>query len=302
MKEFKALIKTLRPYKKIELNSENKLQFFLDKHSTKEGTWGCLELHEGEIDFIFLNGEGHELSRQLMNSKHATLLIPPASWHKIEPKSGEFNATLQFYCKPHRYFEKKYKLSSVHHDLNYVYQTYLSTYEKITMLDVGCGSGRNPLYFSMLGHLTTGIDINQNAINKTREIAEKEALSNIKLQVHDLNQLIPDFDDTFDFVYSTVALQFLNKASIHPLLTQLQNQTVMNGMHCLVFPIKSEIYSYPESFTYLAEPNELYQFYQDSGWSILEYREKPGQLHKLDETGKPKQGMFALLLAQKNNR
>ena len=52
--------------------------------------------------------------------------------------------------------------------------------------------------------------------------------------------------------------------------------------------------------TGIEEINELYHFYQDSGWSILEYKEKPGQLHKLDETGKPKQGVFGQLLAQKH--
>ena len=293
-------IKGLLAYKQIELNNEKNLKFFLDKHSTKEGTWGHLTIHEGSIDFIFLDGQENELSHHTLNSKSPTLAIPPASWHKIASTSTEFKATLQFYCQPHRYFEKKYRLSPIHHDLWTIHQTYLRDQEKMSILDVGCGSGRNPLYFALFGHDVIGVDKNEEAIENIRHIAEQEKISNIEAHVHDLNQPIAIKDISFDFIYSTVVLQFLNPSSIKSLLTQLQSLTAAGGMHFLVFPIRAEPYNYPESFTYLAEINELYHFYQDSGWSILEYKEKPGQLHKLDETGKPKQGVFGQLLAQKH--
>ena len=170
----------------------------------------------------------------------------------------------------------------------------------MSILDVGCGSGRNPLYFSLSGHDIIGVDKNEDAIENIRHIAAKEQLSNIKTHVLNLNQPLPIKDKSFDFIYSTMALQFLKQSSIKPLLTKMQSLTPIGGMHFLVFPIKAELYSYPENFTYLAKTNELYHFYQDSGWSILEYKEKPGQLHKLDEHGKPKQGIFGQLLAQKH--
>ncbi|HHT9843838.1 TPA: methyltransferase domain-containing protein [Legionella pneumophila] len=299
MNNYQQTLQGLRAYKQIELNNEKNLQFFLDKHSTKEGTWGRLTVHEGIIGFVFLDGQGNELSHHTLNSK-SPIAIPPASWHKIASTSAEFKATLQFYCQPHRYFEKKYRLAPMHHDLWTIHQTYLQDQEKMSILDIGCGSGRNPLYFALSGHDIIGVDKNENAIENIRHIAAQEQLSNIKAHVHDLSQPLPIKDKSFDFIYSTVALQFLNPSSIKPLLTQLQSLTSTGGMHFLVFPIKAEPYRYPESFTYLAETNELYHFYQDSGWSILEYKEKPGQLHKLDETGKPKQGIFGQLLAQKH--
>lgn len=290
----------LKKYKQIELNNENNLQFFRDKHSTKEGTWGNLTVHDGTIEFVFLDGHAKELSRLTLTPKSEALLIPPASWHKIASTSPEFEATLQFYCLPHRYFEKKYHLTSIHHDLWYIYQTYLQEREKMTILDIGCGSGRNPLYFALSGHDIIALDKNEDAITNIQHIAAQEQLLNIEALVHDLNKPLPFNDKLFDFIYSTVALQFLNPSSIKPLLNTLQTLTSPGGFHFLVFPIKAESYTYPERFTYLAEVNELYHFYQDSGWSILEYKEKPGQLHKLDEQGKPKPGIFGHLLAQKH--
>lgn len=294
------IIKNLKAYKQIELNNDKNLQYFLEKHSTKEGTWGHLTVHTGTVEFVFLDGHANELIHHTLNTEAPTLMIPPASWHKIAATSADCKATLQFYCHPHRYFEKKYRLASIHHDLWSIYQTYLQEQEKMAILDIGCGSGRNPLYFALCGHDMIGIDNNDQAIENIRHIAAQEQLANIKTQTHDLNQLLSLQDKSFDFIYSTVALQFLKPSRIKPLLTQLQALTTTGGVHFLVFPIRAEPYHYPEHFTYLAETNELYHFYQDCGWSILEYKEKPGQLHKLDEHGRPKQGVFAHLLAQKH--
>ncbi len=286
-------------YKRIELDSHGKLKFFLEKHSTKEGTWGLLQLHFGEIDFIFLNGEDRELSRYRLNNNNPALHIPPALWHKIEPISENFAATLEFYCQPHRYFNKKYDLGNVHSDLYYFYNTYLQEKRNLNMLDVGCGQGRNLLFLALLGHQLTGVDIKETSIHKVEEIAQKENLANIKTVLHNLQQPLPLQKESYDVVVSLVSLQFLEPNRIHALLTELQLTTAIGGLHFLVFPIKAESYSLPSSFTYLPKSKELYDFYQDSGWSILEYKESVGQLHKLDDSGKPIQGLFGFLLAQK---
>ncbi|AMQ28869.1 TPA: SAM-dependent methyltransferase TehB [Legionella pneumophila] len=286
-------------YKQLSIDDHGKLKFFLEKHSTKEGTWGKLSLNEGEIDFIFQNGLGQELSRIRLDKNNRQLSIPPASWHKIIPISASFDAQLGFYCKPHRYFNKKYGLTEVHRDLLYVYHTYLSHLGSLTTLDVGCGSGRNLLYLAQLGHRVTGIDINQTALENIQIIAQKENLSPLNILSQDLNQPQSLAPDHYDFVCSTVTLQFLNASRIPTLLIELQEATKKNGYHFLVFPVQSELYSLPSSFTFLPKQEELYHFYQDSGWSILEYKESVGHLHKQDELGRPVQGLFALLLAQK---
>ncbi|WP_131783504.1 SAM-dependent methyltransferase TehB [Legionella gresilensis] len=292
------LLKNIKIYKQIELNCEQNLQFFLNKHSTKEGTWGVFQLQTGTIDFVFLDGQANEIARHEVNNQNSSLIIPPASWHKIILKSSDFKATLKFACQPHRYFEKKYRLAPIHSDLWQIYQTYLKQQEKMSILDIGCGLGRNPLVLALSGHDITAVDINAKSIQKINEIAAEEQLT-INTQVHDLNQQLPFAEEQFDFIYSTVTFQFLHPTRIHHLITELQTLTIQNGLHCLVFPIKAEPYYYPENFTYLANQQELYHFYQDAGWSIIEYNEKPGQLHKLDNTGKPIQGLFGLLLAQK---
>lgn len=286
-------------YKQTQIESHGKLNFFLEQHSTKEGSWGCLQLREGIIDFIFMNGEGEELSRIRLDKENPQLLIPPAAWHKIILISEPFNASLEFYCKPHRYFSKKYGLGAVHADLQYIYYHYLQNLGELRVLDVGCGSGRNLLFFAASGHEITGIDINESAMNQMSEIVKKENLPKIETVLHDLNHHLNLRREHYDFVFSTVSLQFLKTERIPALLNELQQATTREGLHYMVFPIYSELYSLPASFTFLPKKEELYHFYQDSGWSILEYKESAGLLHKLDEFGRPLQGLFGHLLAQK---
>lgn len=290
---------SLIPYKKIILDSSDKLKFFLEKHSTKEGTWGVLRLETGEVDFIVLEGEGKALSKHRIDKNNPQMSIPPALWHKINRVSEKFSGTLEFYCKPHRYFNKKYSLRNVQSDLYYVYTTYFLQKNKLNILDIGCGAGRNLLYLALLGHQLTGVDINQSAIQQLEEIVEKENMTNVNLITHDLHQALSLQKEAFDVVISLVTLQFIESQRIPTLLTELQSVTLNKGRHLIVLPIKSALYPLPSTFTYLPESKALYNFYQDKGWSILEYKESVGQLHKLDDSGKPIQGLFALLLAEK---
>ncbi|WP_133127435.1 SAM-dependent methyltransferase TehB [Legionella nagasakiensis] len=286
-------------YNQTDIAHDGNLIFFLEKHSTKEGTWGFLQLTSGEIDFIFLDGSGQELSRQRLNQMNSSQLIPPASWHKIQPISEVFTASLEFYCKPHRFFSKKHRLAAVHSDLLYIYQTYVQKQDKLDILDVGCGSGRNLLFLGLAGHHVTGIDVNESSLQQIDHIAQQEKMTNVVTKMHDLHHSLNVAVNAFDFVISTVSLQFLQPERIPSLLTELQLATRVQGLHLLIFPIAAKTFAWPASFTYLAASNELYEFYQNRGWSILEYKETVGHLHKLDESGKPMQGLFGLLLAQK---
>jgi len=286
-------------YKKMDIDSLGKLTFFLEKHSTKEGTWARLLVQEGEIDFVFLNGQAQALSRVRLNEAHPELLIPPAAWHKIVPVSSTFKAALEFYCMPQRYFNKKYDLGAAHGDLVYIYQTYLRHLQGASILDVGCGSGRNLLYLANMGHKVSGIDHSQSALETINDIARKENLLEIDVQFCDLNEPVRFKPASYDFILSTVTLQFLNPQCIPELLAELQSATRKNGYHFLIFPVQSDLYSLPDSFTFLPQKEALYHLYQDSGWSILEYKESAGHLHKKDAQGRPLSGLFGMLLAQK---
>lgn len=286
-------------YNHTDIAHDQENLFFLDKHSTREGTWGLFQLTGGEIEFVFIDDNEQEIARHSLNATSSPVFIPPASWHKIEPISETFYGKLEFYCKPHRYFSKKHRLGDVHSDLLYVYQTYLQNQGPLDVLDVGCGSGRNSLFLALAGHKVQAVDVNEQALRQIAYIAQEEKLVDLLTTIHDLNQPINLAEQRFDLVVSTVSLQFLNPKRVPFLLEELQQSTRAQGIHFLVYPIQSENFTLPPMFSYLPESNELYHFYQNKGWSIIEYKESVGRLHRLDEFGRPIQGLFALLLAQK---
>lgn len=292
------MTKNLICYKELSISAQTKLQFFLNKHSTKEGTWAELHYASGNAELIFLDSRDNELSRYSLNSSNKVIAIPPAAWHKITAASDDFAANLKFYCLPHRYFQKKHSLGQVHSDLLYFLGNYLPKTNPLHILDVGCGSGRNALYLALLGHQVTALDYNPQSIANIQDVKTKESLTNIDTLIHDLHEPIP-LKQRFDIIISTVSLQFLKPERIPTLLSELNALTKTGGMHLLVLPVQSAVLNLPASFSYLPPSQALYQHYQDEGWSIPEYKESVGQLHKVDETGKPIQGMFGLLIASK---
>lgn len=274
--------------------------FFLEKNCSHEGTWTLLQLDTGEIDLQFIDGEGEVLSAQKIAPSTPWVMIPPATWYQIVPISEIFYGTIEFYCKPHRFFSKKHNLNSIHDDVYELCHSYLAGEKELDVFDVGCGSGRNSLYFSLMGHNVTAIDRDEHSLQKLEHIARVEQFKNVNIIQHDLNRSLKDNDAQYDLVLSTVTLQFLNPNRVPHLLSELQSKTKPMGLHFIVHPIFSENFELPSSFTYLPESKSLYHFYQDKGWSVIEYKESVGQLQKLDEKGRPIQGVFAILLTQKH--
>ncbi len=283
---------------RIAHNDEN--IFILDKHATHEGTWSLFTLTEGSLDLIYINGAGEALSRTYLDASSGPTLIPPAVWHQIEPHSDAFYADLEFYCKRERYFSKKHQYGAVHPDFLYAYQTYLNHSKPLRVLDVGSGAGRNALYLALCGHQVDAIDINEKALKQMVFTAQLESLSQLSTQVADLNQELPRLQAPYDFILSTVCLQFLNPGRIPNLLAELQGITTPAGIHCLVYPVFDERFTLPSTFTFMPEPEAVMKLYQDRGWSILEHRLSVGKIHRIGEDGKPIQGLFALLVAQKH--
>lgn len=273
--------------------------FFLDKHASHEGTWSYLQLTSGEINVVFTDTKKNLLKTQYLTPATPPLIIPPATMHSIDVISNGFTAKLDFYCKPHRYFNKKHGLGEVHNDLLYCYNTYFSQAGSLKVLDVGCGTGRNALFMKLLGHEVTALDINRSHLEHIEHISLMEGFQSLQTQYHDLNSELQRNCGAFDFIISTVSLQFLKPERVPVLLSELRDLTHVGGRHLLVYPIASNIFSLPETFTYLAEKEELLCNYQDAGWSILEYRENVGRLHRNDASGRPIQGLFAFLLVEK---
>lgn len=65
------------------------------------------------------------------------------------------------------------------------------------ILDLGCGRGRHSINLNKKGYQVTGIDLSEQAIAKARQKAKEMGLENIRFEVRDMRNPLPE---TFDAV------------------------------------------------------------------------------------------------------
>ncbi len=89
-----------------------------------------------------------------------------------------------------------------------------------TLLDVGCGNGRDSVYFAQNGLQVTALDFSESGIQRLQEKAEERGLPLIRPVCSDLRRL--DFDpESFDAVYAHLSLHYFNDAQTTQLFADL---------------------------------------------------------------------------------
>lgn len=82
------------------------------------------------------------------------------------------------------------------------------------ILEIGCGQGRDAIFFSKLGYQIDAIDISQNAVNFVNKTKDELGLKIFNVVIHDVLTPFEHSPETFDFIYSNLALQFFNLAEL----------------------------------------------------------------------------------------
>jgi tellurite methyltransferase len=140
------------------------------------------------------------------------------------------------------------------------------------LLDLGCGEGRNAVYFAKHGFEVVGVDLSATGLEKTRRYA-KEAGVHVRTVQADIIKY--QITDMFDVVFSTGTLQFLPIKVRDERFQNYKECTSPNGINVLsVFVFKPFIPKSPEveepSFPYRS--GELMGYYWD--WEILHSTEE----------------------------
>ena len=98
---------------------------------------------------------------------------------------------------------------------------------KKDFLDLGCGLGRHTIQFAKAGFNTSGFDLSETSITKTREYAEKTGVA-IDLKVGDMLEL-PYGDDSFDCVYCRNVISHTDTAGMRKIVSELKRILRENG-------------------------------------------------------------------------
>ena len=141
---------------------------------------------------------------------------------------------------------------------------------KWSILDVGCGDGKNSLYLASLGYENIdAFDLSDKAIAKLDRIASSKGVR-INSWVQDLTRF--EFSKQYDLILSFGTLHFVPRESWRSFILEAKKNTTTNGMHIIqlftnVLPASSDIAPYAIGF---AEDEEIKRLYCD--WNILQFR------------------------------
>lgn len=78
------------------------------------------------------------------------------------------------------------------------------------ILELGCGQGRDAIYFTQLGYEINALDISPKAIESVEKVKTELGLTKLQAQIHDIRKPLPFSDEYFNFIYSNLTLQFFD--------------------------------------------------------------------------------------------
>ena len=165
----------------------------------------------------------------------------------------------------------------------------------LRLLDVGCGEGRDAVFFAKNGYHVSGFDIAAAGIEKANRLADMHQIY-VDFFVADLKDFRLEQD--YDVIYSTNGVfNYIAPDIRRELLRNYQEHTAPGGVHAInVFIKKPFIALAPdmEETEYLWKSGELFSGYAD--WRFCQCKET---IYDCESSGVPHQHCMDTLIAQK---
>jgi tellurite methyltransferase len=136
----------------------------------------------------------------------------------------------------------------------------------VKLLDIGCGEGRNAVFFARNGYQVTAFDASPKGVEKTSQLAD-DAGVHVEVFVADINDF--RLTDSFDVLFSTGVLQYVPSEQRSALFRNYREHTEVGGLNVFsVFVEKPFIGKAPdaEKTSHKWISGELLTFYHD--WKI----------------------------------
>ncbi|MDP8227456.1 MAG: methyltransferase domain-containing protein [Candidatus Celaenobacter polaris] len=149
---------------------------------------------------------------------------------------------------------------------------YLPPVRHLKLLNIGCGEGRNAIFFARNGYQVTAFDLAKDGVEKTKKLAEKIGV-NVTVFRADINEF--RLEDNFDILFSTGTLHYIKNELREEIFNNYKDFTNADGIHMFTtFVDKPFIPLAPEQETnaHAWLSGELFRFYHD--WKIELCEEK----------------------------
>ncbi len=135
------------------------------------------------------------------------------------------------------------------------------------LLDLGCGEGRDLLFFAGLGFDVIGADASPTAVARARAAVQAAGL---EVQVFAADIAHFPWDGDYDLIFANNSVQFVG-ADAPRIIAEIRNRTKPGGFNAVGMFTREETDWRRETDAYYLESRELRFFYKD--WTLLEYGE-----------------------------
>jgi len=98
----------------------------------------------------------------------------------------------------------------------------------LRLLDIGCGEGRNAIFFARNGYHVTAFDLSERGVEKTKRLAEQASVP-ITVFQSDLNEF--RLEEEFDIIFSTGVLHYIPPALRAEIFGNYRLHTNSNGLN-----------------------------------------------------------------------
>ena len=165
------------------------------------------------------------------------------------------------------------------------------------VLDIGCGEGKDAVFFAKCGYAVTAFDLSEQGIEKAKRLAEYNK-TEVRFFKADLFDYRPDTE--YDIIFSSGCLHFIPPAGRKELCSSLKAHTTNIGINALnVFVQKPFITRSPDSTRdegkrHPWHSGELFGYYHD--WLFHTCKE---EIFDCNSGGTPHQHCMDTLIAQK---
>lgn len=140
------------------------------------------------------------------------------------------------------------------------------------LLDIGCGEGRDSIFFARNGYRVTGFDSSAEGVRKSQAWADEDGLS-IDFFQADINE--HRLEDFYDVVFSSGALQYIPPSLREEIIENYKRFTTPGGIHAHTVPIhKPFVATNPEAdaLEQIWRSGEILTYYYD--WRIEYFTEE----------------------------
>ena len=115
-------------------------------------------------------------------------------------------------------------------------QKLIEKYHISNILELGCGQGRDSIFFANLDCNVTATDISENAINFVKKVKNEQNIENLELHIHDILNPLKFKNTNFDLIYSNLALQFFDIDQLSQIFSNIKG--IMKNDSLFLFSTK----------------------------------------------------------------